>query len=164
MKLNELELNPDNPRTVSEEVVDRLVGKLKRVPAGLKAIRVAYATDIIAGKKVVLSGNTRLRALRKLYGEDGECPDEWFQNITFMTPSQRHEFIVSSNVNDGEWDLDKLLEQYDVSYLKDLGMDEVISMIPSDLDPESMYEKCEIHHKTYTCEHCGKEFTMEDVK
>lgn len=109
MKLNELELNPDNPRTVSDEVVDRLVGKLKRVPDGLKAIRVAYATDIIAGKKVVLSGNTRLRALRKLYGEDGECPDEWFQNITYMTPSQRHEFIVSSNVNDGEWDLDKLL-------------------------------------------------------
>jgi len=162
MKLKELELNPDNPRNVSEEVVDRLVGKLTRVPDGLKAIRIAYVTDLIAGKKVVLSGNTRLRALRKMYGDDGECPDEWFQNITYMTPAQRHEFIVSSNVNEGEWDLDKLLAQYDVGYLKDLGMDDVISTIPSDVDLEGMFAPYEKPPKVVTCEHCGKEFTLEN--
>ena len=109
MNLNEFELNPNNPRVVSDSDMDRLVGKLKRVPQGLRAIRIAYVTDIIKDKKVVLSGNTRLQALRKLY-PDGECPDEWFEDITSMSEAERHEFIVSANVNDGNWDIDKLLE------------------------------------------------------
>ena len=118
MNLNEFELNPNNPRVVSDSDIDRLVGKLKRVPQGLRAMRIAYVTDIIKDKKVVLSGNTRLQALRKLY-PDGECPDEWFEDITSMSEAERHEFIVSANVNDGNWDIDKLLEQYDRGELED---------------------------------------------
>lgn len=142
--------------------MDRLVGKLTRVPDGLKAIRIAYVTDIIPNKKVVLSGNTRLRALKKIYGEDGDCPDEWFQNITYMTEAQRHEFIVTSNVSDGDWDLEKLLKQYDVGYLNDLGMEDVTSMIPSDVDIDDYFQPYEKPPKTVVCEHCGKEFTVED--
>lgn len=118
MNLKDFEVNPDNPRVASEEDIDRLVGKLKRVPDGLRAMRIAYATDIVEGKKIVLSGNTRLQALRKLY-PDGECPDEWFEDITSMSEAERHEFIVSANVNDGNWDIDKLLEQYDRGELED---------------------------------------------
>ena len=164
MKLKDFDLNPDNPREVSEEVVDKLVGKLTRVPDGLKAIRIAYVTDMVAGKKIVLSGNTRLRALKKMYGEDGECPDEWFQNITYMTPAQRHEFIVSSNVNDGEWDLDKLLKQYDVGYLNDLGMTDITSTIPTDVDLEEFFVDKEKEEREVKCEHCGMTFTIEDYE
>lgn len=130
-------MNPDNPRKVDEEVVERLAGKLKRVPEGLKAMRIAYVVK--DGVRVVIAGNTRLKALRKLYGEDGECPDEWFQDVSYMDEEQRRQFIVSSNVNEGEWDLDKLLAQYDVSYLNDLGMEDVTSMLPSDLRLEDVY-------------------------
>lgn len=118
MNLKDFEVNPDNPRVASEADIDRLVGKLKRVPDGLRAMRIAYATDIVEGKKIVLSGNTRLQALRKLY-PDGECPDEWFEDITSMSEAERHEFIVSANVNDGNWDIDKLLEQYGRGELED---------------------------------------------
>ena len=118
MNLNDFEVNPDNPRVASEADIERLVGKLKRVPDGLRAMRIAYVTDMVKGKKIVLSGNTRLQALRKLY-PDGECPDEWFEDITSMSEAERHEFIVSANVNDGNWDIDKLREEYDRGELED---------------------------------------------
>lgn len=133
MNLNDFELNPNNPRIASEADVERLAGKLKRVPQGLRAMRIAYVTDIVKGKKIVLSGNTRLQALRKLY-PDGECPDEWFEDITSMSEAERHEFIVSANVNDGNWDIDKLLEQYDRGELEDYFKDDDLTKLLGDKD------------------------------
>lgn len=105
--------NPDNPQTVTDEAFERLIGKLRRVPAGLMAQRIAYVTDHSAGEFVVLSGNKRLRALKAIYGADGHVPAEWFKDITKMTEDERREFLVNANINEGEWDVEKLLEQYD---------------------------------------------------
>ena len=113
MKLNELRENPNNPSKCTDEQLERLAGKLKRVPLGLTAMRIAYVTDDPEGGKMVISGNKRLRVLKKAFGEDGELPDEYFQDVTGMSEEERREFIVDANVNDGDWDLDKLLEQYD---------------------------------------------------
>lgn len=160
MKLKELELNKDNPRVVEQSDIDRLAGKLKRVPDGLKAIRIAYVVDE-DGRKIVLSGNTRLKALRQMYGDDFECPDEWFQDITFMTPEQRKEFIVVANVNDGEWDIDKLLKSYDVEYLNDLGMQDVTTAIPTDVDLTQFFkDKPPVE---IVCEQCGRTFNVQHI-
>lgn len=120
MKLRELRENPSNPSTATEEQIERLAGKLKRVPLGLTAMRIAYITDAPNGGKMVLSGNKRLRVLKKMYGEDADLPDEYFQDVTAMSEAERHEFIVSANISDGEWDLDQLLQQYDVGELNSL--------------------------------------------
>lgn len=68
---------------------------------------------------MVISGNKRLRVLKRAYGEDGECPDEWFQDVTAMSEAERHEFIVNANIGDGQWDLDRLMEQYDMAELNE---------------------------------------------
>lgn len=120
MKLNELRENPNNPSKASDAEIERLAGKLKRVPLGLTAMRIAYVTDDADGGKMVISGNKRLRVLKKLYGDDAELPDEYFQDVTAMSEAERHEFIVDANVSDGQWDLDKLLEQYGKEELDDL--------------------------------------------
>lgn len=120
MRLGQFRENPENPSKATEEQLERLAGKLKRVPLGLTAMRIAYVTDDPGGGKMVISGNKRLRVLKKAYGEDGEVPDEWFQDVTDMSPAERHEFIVTANVSDGDWDLEKLSEQYDKSELKEL--------------------------------------------
>lgn len=119
MKLSELYENPDNPSIGTDEDIARLDGKLKRVPKGLKAMRIAYVTDGPNGGKMVISGNKRLRVLKKQFGEDAELPDEYFQDVTEMSEAERHEFIVTANISDGHWDAKKLLEQYDTSELKD---------------------------------------------
>lgn len=110
MKLDELRENPDNPSKATEDELQKLADKLKRVPQGLTAMRIAYVTDAEGGGKMVISGNKRLRVLKRAYGANGEVPDEWFQDVTSMSEAERHEFIVDANVSDGHWDLDKLLD------------------------------------------------------
>ena len=126
--------NPNNPSKATPEQLERLAEKLKRIPIGLTAIRIAYVTDAPGGGKMVLSGNKRLRVLKMAYGENAQIPAEWVVDITAMTPEQRHEFIVDANVTDGEWDLDKLLEQYDRQELADLMGSDAVDGLLSDLD------------------------------
>lgn len=105
MKLSELRENPRNPSFGTDDDIKRLAGKLKRVPLGLTAMRIAYVTDDPGGGKMVISGNKRLRVLKSMYGEDEELPDEYFQDVTAMSEAERHEFIVTANVSDGQWDV-----------------------------------------------------------
>lgn len=127
--------NPDNPQTVTDEAFDRLVEKIKANPNGLRAHRIAFVTDHLAGERVVISGNKRLRALKKIYGENGRVYADWFQNVTWMTVDQRKAFIVAANVNEGEWDVAKLLEQYDRDELGGLMGSEELSELIASLDP-----------------------------
>jgi len=95
-------------------------------------MRIAYVTDDPDGGKMVISGNKRLRVLKRAFGDDAELPDDYFQDVTAMSEAERHEFIVSANVSDGEWDLDKLLEQYGQGELSDLmGQDELDKLLES---------------------------------
>lgn len=166
MKLNELIENPDNPSQATEEQLDRLAAKLKRVPLGLTAMRIAYVYDPCTDKKMVISGNKRLRVLKQAYGEDGEVPDDWFQDVTAMSEAERHEFIVTANISDGDWNIDKLLEQYDTELLKDYGLESLVNSIPTTNfeDLESIFSETEQlpekKPKTVKCPHCGEEFEL----
>ena len=112
VRLGDFVENPDNPQTVTDDAFDRLIGKLRRVPNGLMAKRIAYVTDHSAGKYVVLSGNKRLRALKILHGDNGKVPADWFQDITAMSEAERNEYIVDANVVEGKFVADKLLKMY----------------------------------------------------
>lgn len=118
-KLGRFVENPDNPQTVTDAAFERLVGKLKRVPKGLTARRIAYVTDHEAGEFVVISGNKRIRALKRMLGEEYEAPAEWFQDVTSMTEAERNEFIIDANVNEGKFDADKMREMYSADELKE---------------------------------------------
>ena len=132
MKLNELRENPNNPSKCTEEQLEKLAGKLKRVPLGLTAMRIAYVTDAEGGGKMVISGNKRLKVLKKAFGEDAELPDEYFQDVTAMSEAERHEFIVDANVSDGYWDVDMLLQQYDIGELESLLEDNTFAKLFGD--------------------------------
>jgi len=144
--------NPDNPSVASDDAIARLMKKLRKVPDGLKASRIAYVTDYVtrAGVDmsqwlVALSGNKRLRILKEIYGENASVPAEWFQDVTGLTPAQRREFIVAMNVSDGEWVAEKLMQLYSKDELKELmGKDEldaILSMIPR---PQNLEENQEL--------------------
>ena len=112
VKLSLFREDPDNVSVATDEEIQRLAGKLKRVPLGLTAMRIAYVTDAPGGGRMVISGNKRLRCLKAAYGEDGEVPAEWFQDITAMSEAERHEFRINANISDGSFDAEKLLAQY----------------------------------------------------
>lgn len=46
-----------------------------------------------------------------------------------MSEAERHEFIIDANVSDGEWDLDRLLQQYGQDELVDFGLENLIKQI-----------------------------------
>lgn len=132
-KLGRFVENPDNPQTVTDAAFERLVGKLKRVPKGLTARRIAYVTDHEAGEFVVISGNKRIRALKRMLGEEYEAPAEWFQDVTEMSADERREFIVTENVVEGDWVASMLLALMPKEELAKLMDDTDVSAILADL-------------------------------
>lgn len=129
--------DPTNVSEATEEELERLDGKLKRVPLGLTAMRIAYVTDDPGGGCMVISGNKRLRCLKAKCGEDGIVPADWFQDVTAMSEAERHEFRLNANVNDGHFNLDKLLAQYGREEITDAGLVKLLEGIPTSPVPDS---------------------------
>lgn len=127
LRLGQLIEDPDNVSEATDDEIKRLAGKLRRVPQGLRAMRIAYVTDDPSGKWKVISGNKRLRVLKAAYGDDGEVPADWLQDVTDMDEAQRHEFRLTANISDGHFDIDKLLAQYERPMLDDLGLDKLLA-------------------------------------
>ena len=92
-------------------------------------MRIAYVTDAMPGKFMVISGNKRLRVLKQAYGEDGEVPAEWFQDVTAMSEAERHEFRLNANISDGHFNLEKLLDQYGRDELSAAGLDDLLESV-----------------------------------
>lgn len=175
MKLGDLHENEDNPRKVTDDDIDALAKKLERNEGGLKAMRIAYVKK--GEKNIVISGNTRLKALLKIHGADWEIPDEYVADLTSLSEAERHEFIVNANKNDGDWDLDKLLQQYSTDELKEYGVDEALKHCPlTDFDdvPDSTFDRKlemldekekeddskEKNEQYVVCPYCGKETSI----
>ena len=120
--------NPDNPQTVTAENFARLVEKVRRLPEGLKANSIAFVRDDprAPGLCMVISGNKRLRALKAIYGKAGSVPAEWFVDVTGMSEKERREFLVNMNVNEGAWDVEKLMEQYSPDELNAAGLAAIV--------------------------------------
>ena len=177
VRLGQFREDPDNVSVATDEEIARLAGKLKRVPLGLTAMRIAYVTDAPGGGCMVVSGNKRLRCLKAAYGDDGEVPAEWFQDITAMSEAERHEFRLNANISDGHFDLDKLLAQYDTAELSAAGLDELLADLPdtgaadgqtdADAVPEVEEEPKSRRGEVYQCgEHrlmCGDATSADDV-
>lgn len=136
VKLGRFREDPDNVSEATDEEIARLAGKLKRVPQGLAAMRIAYVTDAPGGGCMVISGNKRLRCLKAAYGDNGEVPAEWFQDVTAMSEAERHEFRLNANISDGHFNAEKLLAQYDRGELAALmsadAIDELLGVADKD--------------------------------
>ena len=111
---NNLQPNPDNPRTISEEAFNKLKAKISRNPDGLRLQKIGHKDGII------IAGNQRYRAIKDL-GLD--IKDEWLADLTGWTDEQIKEWLVTTNVSDGEWDFDLLANQYDMLELEELGVE-----------------------------------------
>ena len=152
--------NPDNPSVASDDAIARLMKKLRKVPDGLKASRIAYVTDYVTRQGVsmaqwlvVLSGNKRLRVLKEIYGESAEVPADWFQDVTGLTPPQRREFIINMNITDGEWIASRLMSLYTKDELRELMSKDELDAILAELPrPQSIDENEEIEPASFAPE------------
>lgn len=117
MKLSKLKYNPENPRRISPEQLDKLVKSIESLPKMMELRPIVYDPNTM----YVLGGNQRLAALRKM-GKT-EVPDNWVKSADEMTEKEKREFILRDNVQSGEWDYSVLDENFADFDLDDIGIE-----------------------------------------
>ena len=113
VKLSELKLNPDNPRTIQKKDMDRLVKSLTEFPEMLE-IREIVCDETMT----VLGGNMRLQALKRAGAK--ECIAKI---VSGLTEAHKREFVVKDNGFFGDWDMDALANAWGDLPLVEWGVD-----------------------------------------
>ena len=138
-KTANLRTNPNNPRAIRKDQLNKLVKSLQEFPEMLEARPIVIDKD-----GTVLGGNMRLKAAQ-LAGLD-EVPvfvREWDEE-------KDAEFIIKDNVSFGEWDWDMLGNNEEPKQLQEWGL-----TIPWD-NTEDQDEQEDKSNTPKQCKHCEK--------
>ena len=109
---NKLKTNPNNPRAIRKDQLDKLVKSLREFPEMLEARPIVVNPDY-----VVLGGNMRLKAA-ELAGLT-EVPTY----VATWEEAKSREFVIKDNLAFGEWDWDILANEWEAEELDDWGLD-----------------------------------------
>lgn len=116
MKLHELFENPENPRKIDFQKLEKLKNSIREFPAMMELRPIIVDAD-----NVILGGNMRFFALRELGYT--EIPDAWVKRATDLTDEEKQRFIIADNVGFGDWDWQALQEGWDTGDLGEWGLD-----------------------------------------
>lgn len=113
VKISQVKLNPNNPRTIKDDKFKKLVKSIQELPQMLEIRPIVVNADM-----VVLGGNMRLKACKEAGLK--EVPIIIADNLT---EEQQKEFLIKDNVSGGEWDFEMLANEWDVEQLEGWGLD-----------------------------------------
>jgi len=117
VKLSEIKLNPNNPRRISEQAMNRLVKSVEEFSRMLELRPIVYDET-----GTILGGNMRYLALKKLGYT--EIPETWARGVADLTEDEKRRFIIVDNADAfGEWDMDVLSSEWDSFPLIEWGID-----------------------------------------
>ena len=143
-KINEIKLNPNNPRLIKDDKFEKLVKSIKEFPEMLDIRPIVVNKDM-----VILGGNMRFKACKEAGLK--EIPVIVADNLT---EEQQREFLIKDNTSGGEWDFGMLANEWDSEQLEDWGLDLVGFDLDSDEYGEdfslSEGEKSPFQQQTYT--------------
>jgi hypothetical protein len=171
MKTSMLKMNPNNPRRIQPDKLEKLMRSIESFPEMMKLRPIVYDPETM----YVLGGNQRLAAIRKLGMKD--IPDEWAIAATDLTPEQQKEFVLRDNVQLGDWDFEMLSAEFGEFDLGEMGIEvPEVSFTPSetpgmtennvtdkDVENETISPNVE-DKKDYIdliCPKCGHEYYIE---
>lgn len=122
VELSTLRENPDNPQTVTEGEFGKLRDSMRRLHGFLRTRPLLVEAD-----GTIKCGNKRFRAL--VQNGVRMVPAEYVRRLSDYTPEEVREFLIQDNIQRGEWDVEKLLEQYSLEELSAMGggLDELIA-------------------------------------
>lgn len=113
VKLSEIKLNPDNPRTITKADMDRLIKSLEEFPEMMNLREI-----VVDENMMVLGGNMRLRALQEI--KEKTCIAKIVHGLS---DEQKREFIIKDNGFFGSFDMDLLANGWDDLPLAEWGVD-----------------------------------------
>lgn len=120
IKVSNIKNNPNNPRTINDDKLEKLKRSIKSFPEMMEKRPMICVTDV-DGKLYPLGGNMRLRAIKDLGMK--EIPKSWTSMADEWTEEQRKEFIIKDNASLGDWDLEDLQENWDLDLISEWGVD-----------------------------------------
>jgi DNA modification methylase len=127
MKINEIHLNPDNPRFIKDDKFEKLKKSILEFPKMMELRPIIIDDDMM-----IIGGNMRYRALIELGYQ--EIPKGWVVKASELTEEEKKRFIIADNIPYGEFDYEKLANEWDEVKLEDWGMD--LSEINVKFEPE----------------------------
>lgn len=110
--IKDLTLTEKNPRTISKKDFDVLKKSLKDFPSMLKVREV-----VVDENNRVLGGHQRIKALQA----QGKTKLV-VKRVTGWTEEQKDEFLIKDNIANGDWDNDKLANEWDKDKLEEWGL------------------------------------------
>lgn len=137
-KLGELKKLPNNPRVIKKDDMERLKKSIKDNPDYFEARPIILSNR--TGELVILAGNQRYDAAKALKMD--EVPTFLLEGLT---EEREREIIIRDNVNNGDWDMDALANEWDIGLLQECGVKEIkpykeiIEDEPAPVDDENTY-------------------------
>lgn len=111
--LSELKVHPDNPRTITKADLKILQESITDLPELLMGRPLIVTPDY-----TILAGNQRYRAMLNLKMDSAFC------YVVDLPPEKQKELMWRDNINNGEWDWDKIEEQgWELDQLQSWGVD-----------------------------------------
>lgn len=125
MDISKLKQNPENPRTISEADLKRLVKSVESFQEMLKVRPIVVNTDLM-----ILGGNMRYLACKELGIEKVPV------HIVDWDEEKQKDFIIRDNLHFSAWDYELLADEWNKEDLKDWGVDIKIGDESEDFEPE----------------------------
>lgn len=107
--------NEDNPRTIKDKRFDDLVKSLTEFPE-MKKLR----EIIVDENMLILAGDKRAFALEKIGYTDVEV-----KQVFNLSEEKKLRFIAVDNEHWGEWDADKIANNWEPELMKDWGIESI---------------------------------------
>lgn len=130
----ELKELPGNPRTISKKQFETLKTSLKDNQDYFEARPIILSNR--TGELVILAGNQRYKAAKSIGMT--QVPTILLEGLT---EEREREIVIRGNVENGEWDMDALANEWDADLLADWGVDlpelQNITEIVEDEAPEA---------------------------
>lgn len=119
----------NNPRQITKKDFEKLKRSLSEFPEMLEAREI-----VVDENNRILGGHQRVKALEALGKDEIEV-----KAIIGWTEEQKERFVIQDNLQNGDWDMDTLANEWDLEKLENWGLD-----MPSEdkfIEPDDYTEK-----------------------
>ena len=125
--IKELKELPGNPRTIKKDQFEKLKKSIQDNADYFEARPIILSNR--TGENIILAGNQRYKAAKAI-GLDA-VPTILLEGLT---EKREKEIIIRDNVENGDWDMDILANEWDPAELEDWGVDVPEVKLPEDQD------------------------------
>jgi len=125
--IKELKELPGNPRTIKKDQFEKLKKSIQDNADYFEARPIILSNR--TGENIILAGNQRYKAAKAI-GLDA-VPTILLEGLT---EKREKEIIIRDNVENGDWDMDILANEWDPAELEEWGVDVPEVKLPEDQD------------------------------